>query len=58
LPIVTAQDTYIVSLHRTELQTFTAAVTNSIRRSRSESGDYMSRRDALSAAQIGVTTNQ
>lgn len=52
--IVTAQDQYVVSLHRTGPRTFTAAVTDSAGRPRGEAGGYPSRRDALRAAQLGV----
>jgi hypothetical protein len=52
--IVTAQDQYVVSLHRTGPRTFTAAVTDSAGRSRGEAGGYPSRRDALHAAQLSV----
>lgn len=52
--IVTAQDQYIVSLHRTGPRTFTAAVTDSAGRPRGEAGGYPSHREALHAAQLSV----
>jgi hypothetical protein len=55
--IVTAQDQYVVSLHRIGPQPFTAAVTDSAGRQRGETGGYPSRRDALHAAQFGVLGN-
>ncbi len=52
--IVTAQDQYVVTLHRTGPRSFTAAVTDSAGRPRGEASGYPSRRDALNAAQLGV----